>query len=602
MAKLTEAQILILYWLWMMPWASAKNLVMVTGLTEHAISTFLKRNPHWVGRYKVGMLETAAFRYFFLPTGLKAMSKAFGWQIQWWHTVQGLRWLLVRLQVLECCYKIIPGAWDSQLVRDELIEFRPDLQWGMVRVNQSQGVLKELRWYQDSQIPLVARYWVEDLRVDVYLPVALFGPYRRPREVRDWQERVGLMLVGEAVWEKEDCGTPPFPLVVVASDEALGVKARVIEGWHRFANAAIVDLKGNVVEMMHRHVPVWKGFATDRTRPRVLGDPKDLKKLITESLWSALLTWQGRQTLYWVHDFPNTTQDQGYRGCKIGKLALAKAVECLAGLKLLKREEDGLYPGAQGLVAIAEMEGCHVERVRRRWKRLLESDEYRLEQSVHNREAAEAAVYGIEHGIPSYSALHAFFDFQGLTQVKGDVLYKVRLPGFGASLQGRNLMPQELVRHMDAGRTLAMFLVGEVERRAGVRASPDQKMKPFYEMKLARQDMAGVFIAESDIAAYRLLVASPDLPVWVTTWERMKEQGFENCWRTSSVADCGHWAEPIVPTVDVFADTPFHPLGLAADCPLLWLFKDLKVPEKQHRMAAPQDTLDKKETSLPCDG
>ena len=575
--RLNEEQKSILFWLWMMPWASAKNLSLVTGFSASRVNRCLKDHPQWVGRHKVGMVETAVFRYFFLPAGLEDLTEAFGWQIQWWHTVRGLTWLLYRLQVLECCYRIMPRLWDSCLVRDEELAFRSDLPWDMVRVNPGQAVLQELRWFHDSQIPLVGRYWVEDLGVDVYVPVAVFGPYRRPSEVGAWPQRVGRILARPETWDSDHRATPRFPVVIVAGDEALGVKVRLVEGLSRWANAGIVDLHGNVVDVMHRHVPVWDGFDTEPTRARSLGDPEDLNRLVTQTYWSVLLARQGRELLYWVHDFPNTTQEQAYGGCGIGERLLGKMMASLAGFGLLMQEADGFYPGLQGLIALADIEGCHVNRVRARWQHLLENEQHRLAHAVHSRKAAELAVRGIAHGVDAYSGLHAFYDFQGFTQIKPDVLYKLRLVGLGAGRQRRGRMPRELVEHMDAGRDLAMLLVVEAEQRAGVRADAGEKVEPFFKMKLAGSDLYGAFIADSEIAAERLLVASHDLPVWVTTWDRMNADGFEDCWRISCPAESGHWAMPVVPVADAVLDTPFYPTGLAVDEPLLWLFRDLKV-------------------------
>ena len=200
---LSAANVLLFYWLWRMPWASAQELALVLQATAdpschmsvNAINRALSRHPEWVKGYRVGRKgNTVSSLCGSCPRG-------------WWDLERGLR---LAAPVVVCRGRPdplllsppLPGALlqgplpnmlqtqKSGMIVADLPAICPDGNGGVAGVDYTGAVLQDLVWYQDSVVRLVAAYRVEGAPFDLFLPVVYYGSYRRPSDVGSWEDEV----------------------------------------------------------------------------------------------------------------------------------------------------------------------------------------------------------------------------------------------------------------------------------------------------------------------------------------------------------------------------------------------------------------------------
>lgn len=579
--NLSEANRYTYQWLWLMPWASVADLALVMnslarfdlpGATVNAINTALNRHPEWVARYQVGRKGDAVNRYVMLPQGVAELSRAFGWPVRWWHTADGQEHLFHQLEFLELCYKVLPDLWRSNLIGYDYSEEDLDRTLDKAAEERARTALFRLEWYRGERVRLVASYLRLWSGEGVHVPVTYYGSYRRPRDVRSWKAAVERVLKGGEPWpdsgeaeegrvpqgEAPEDGGPAqgagegsprrFPLLVVAGNEALGVKARDTEHWDDGFSLGIIDLKENIVNVMDRDVLLWERFVLPDGPGTDLGDPRQVEHLVTGSYWRVLSSRQQWAVFRWIHDFEGSSVEQIAEGCDLNESRVREIIDGwergegdsrqnfpgLSGLGLVMQDGDGLYLTEHGCSAISHAEGCHPKRVRGRVEKLLTDPEFRRERSVHNWEAAEAAVILKREGLASWSGDHVTFNYGHLetpTQIRPDLLVKVPVSGLAFVHRYIGLLSPEFIQRLEEDRDFAILVVLEVERRAGHYVPPERKVRPYRLLYEQEIDRPVNFITETGNAAEKILEsASRELSVLATTWERLRNEGIRDCW------------------------------------------------------------------------
>ena len=583
---LSPSNILLLWWLWRMPWASAQDLALVLGatadptcqMTVNAINRMMARHTEWVARYKVNRKGRLMFRYVVLPAGVVALENAFGWQPQWWHTSAGQQLLFKRLPFLELCYKVLPSmlrtdqSWMN--VSPEVPGICPVEGNKIMTVDTTQAVLKDLHWYQESAVRLVATYGVGDAPFDIFLPVVYYSSYRRPSDVESWEEEVGQVLRGD-VWESLpndpgvefliERGSLPFPMLVVAPNELVGVHARATEPWQGSFNVGIMDLDQNVVSTFSGFALRWT-HAVAGSRPSSLGDHHDLERLVTESYWSALFGPLEWDLLCWVHDYQGSTLKQAMAYCGIGERRAGKMLKTFTDQDLAMVDGDRMYMARAGYIVYAEAEGCHVNRVRGRQAYLLTNSQRRQEHSEHGWETAEMAVVAKADGVTSFSGIHVTWDYPEYgTQIKGDIYLKVRVSPFASrrNYPWRDL-PDDLIDRFAKDATLAILLSVEVERRAGYVVPVTQKLNPYRILRENDVDIPMALITRSEDVVHNFLREAIDLPVVATTWDQLRLRGFAQCWGAGRYLDRFPPTDPRNHDYEQYVDF-LNPIGFYAE-------------------------------------
>ncbi len=584
--SLSDANILLFFWLWRMPWASAQDLAEVLSatadpahqMTASAITEVMKRHPSWVRRYKVGRKDQMVLRHVLLPEGVAKLEKAFGWQPQWWHTAAGQQLLFWRLAFLELCYKILPKmlrAEESRMINSaDVPAICPGPNDDIATVDYTEGVLKDLQWCQDSVVSLVATYEVAGSPADIFLPVVYYSSYRRPSDIASWEEELRQVLCGD-IWAGFsdpgvdlllDRGKLPYPLLVVVPNEVVGAKALAREAWQEGFNLGIIDLKQNVVRLFNGLAFRWSRMPVG-PRPADLGDHRQVDTLVTKSYWSSLLGPLEWSFMCWIHDYQGSTLEQVRAGCKIGKRRGEKILSRFKDLDLVMVDGDQIYLGAKGYIVYSEAEGCHVNRVRGRQDALLTNPQYRQDHAEHNWETAEAAVMAGAEGMAAYSGVHAVWDYpQYGTEVKPDIYVKVRVSPFSSRPELLVSLTLEDEEWLAADDTLAILVSLEVERRAGYVAPVEDKLRPY---KILAQNGVAVpmaLVTRSEAVVKTFLREGDNLPILGTTWEHMKALGFRMCWGTDRYLDRYPPTDPRDPAYEQYVDFVNGIGHYAVDC------------------------------------
>ena len=580
---LTAANVVLFYWLWRMPWASAQDLALVLQatadpdchMTVNGINRVMKRHPEWVKGYRVGRKGNRVLRYTILPEGVVELERAFGWQPQWWHTAAGQILFFHRLPFVEASYRILPNLLQTKksgMVAAYVPAICPDGNGGVAVVDYTVAVLQDLVWYQDSVVRLVAVYRVEGAPFDFYLPVVYYNSYRRPSDMESsWEDEVNQLLRGDIWQDSPDPGVDlllergclPYPMLVVVPNEVVGVKARATEPWEKAFNLGILDLDQNIIAMFMGFPFRWKTVARN-SRPASLGNRRDLEAVVTRSYWSALsgpLEWR---FLCWAHDYQGSALEQFMLGCDIGERRAQQIRSRFEAQALVLVDGDGIYLGPNGYISYAAAEGVHINRVRGRQHAFLTNPSYREEHAEHCWEVAQLAVEAKSAGVPAYSGVHAVWHYpQYGTQIRPDVYFKVGVSPFASRGFMITDLTDEMYEILAADDTLAILVSGEVERRAGYVAPLEEKVKSYMTLYDNGVNVPMALVTRSEDVVKNFLRLARDLPVLATTWDKLAEQGFGACWGTSRHLSIIRPTDPRDPEYEQYVDF-LNPVGLYA--------------------------------------
>ena len=460
--------LLTLWWLWRMPWASDTDLSLVTGQSREAISRQLARRPDLVYRVRVGRGKDAVYRHVFHPEGVERMEREHGWQRAWHHSPTALRLLFHRLQLVEFCYTILPGLWRSTLAGVEGSIATPA---GLYEVWEEAGGdtlampgqtlevptevnLVDLHWLPGPRIDLVAVYQSADSEhLRVYLPVAYYGLYQRPSDVRSWQEEMEGVLVSGGYWgdgppEEDwfqfltsDGGQTYFypigsktdlcypSLLVIVPNPVVGLQVLRHERDKDPVDIGVIDLVGRVIQPMKDMCLYWDGIKP-REKRVVLRGFDALRQRVENSCWASLHGSYRWSIFLQVHDFPGSSRQEIYAGCDISARTGDDMIDAQIAAGLLHEVSDQLYLTDLGLVTYAQSEGAHPKRLRERLQQYAKKGEskYRDEQASHNLKIAQAGVTFVQAKYFVYSGIHVTWHFPSITQIRPDFVLLLKSP------------------------------------------------------------------------------------------------------------------------------------------------------------------------------
>ena len=581
----TEVQLLILYWVWRWPFASAQDLRPMTGATVNHINTFLKRHPELVGRVWVGRGKTPAFGYFFHPGGVEHMEGVYGWRRGPQHSASRLEVIFHQLDLARVCYRIFPGLPQSNLCGPLKAIGAPHSRHERVqrRIVGHTLELIDVVWCRDSRIDLIAVYQAkEDPTLRVYLPVTYYGSYQRPSDVRSWQEELERVLVPGAFWgngppEEEwiyshsvpgDEAAEPFvepylvstrqdlcyaSLLVVVPNPVIGLKVLHEEVGKDGVDIAVIDLKCRVMKRLRDFCLYWEG-AREQQHVRVSQTDFDavLERTRT-SHWAALNGEFQWRIFKFVHDCRGTGLEQIQAHCGLSDRSGKRMVQELAEAGLIQEMEpvEGVdapcqyYPSDRGLVVYAQSEGAHPSRVRRRLGQYTKKDSrFRMDRAVHDYKVAVVIVYYEGQELEAYSGVHTVWD---LKQVKPQ-------PG-----------PDLMVVYPTGDGILVVLLFGEVERNAVYRKEILNKLRTYrgvggpeviWDTGISLA-VASFFITETVRGAENVVVVGGDLDVVATDWARFTGRYPWHSWAIFE-ARVSEFEEPPDPTVSFVRPVDYY--------------------------------------------
>ena len=293
--------VLIYWWLWYLPWASAPDIARVTGLKLTAVSNVLSRGRErgWLKSARLGRAFPATDRFVFSNTGVEALNAKWGWEIFWWHTAGGVRALSRRLEVVEMAYAYLPLLWQSNLVRDRNCHvyrewFGADRQTGglvrrteLVESDWSEGRLVGFHWERNGAFEAIATY--DDgghTNALLHLPVLWRASFQKPSDIASVRRDMSRVLTLDERWQRLPHAQAISPdyrpgMVIFCSNR---VAAAMVQWNWRDAltgnNAtapAIIDAQGQVVRAMTPPTAWWQAFP-----PPPRGGPlKDISRAVT---------------------------------------------------------------------------------------------------------------------------------------------------------------------------------------------------------------------------------------------------------------------------------------------------------------------------------
>ena len=219
----SEKTVRVLMLLWLMPWASAAELLMFMERNfeevtikeiNNALTTGIKAG--WLLRGKLGRTGEPVWRYVFSRIGVDGMSNRYGMPVSWWHSARGIKALAGRIEVVETAYNVFPRLWQSNLVegrscyvyrlivggvrRNGVMDL--DLRIELRESDWSGGRLRKLIWLEEGRFEAMAIFddgYDEDTLL--YFPVLRGSDFARPGDIRSLRRDMEERLVQDERWD-----------------------------------------------------------------------------------------------------------------------------------------------------------------------------------------------------------------------------------------------------------------------------------------------------------------------------------------------------------------------------------------------------------------
>ena len=376
-------------WLWRLPWASARDIAGVTGMSTRSVSNALKRGRDrgWFESARLGRVFEAVNRFVLSNEGVRELHDRYGWMVFWWHTAQGARDLTRRLEVVEMAYAYLPDLWRSNAVSKPHVWVIPDMpstnragepatSRKLVELNWQRAYLYDFHWLKTLPFEAIATYAngsrAEDL---LHLPLLWRGDFQKADHIAWVTEDMARVLIEDerrpSLPENQAVSGPYYPGMIIFCPDRVSA-AMVQRHWlesltsrERIALPAIVDAQGQVVRAMDPPTAWWESFQlppraalpTETSRPvRAPGSPA-YNAVNRKGPWDTFRT---------VDSSPGMTLEQiadrvgvrtGAAEDLLGPMVQASVLTCRAG---------GYYVYDKGRVLLAGSQRRSQSRVNRR--------------------------------------------------------------------------------------------------------------------------------------------------------------------------------------------------------------------------------------------
>ena len=588
MVDLNDRLLLVLYWLWRMPWASAVQLADVTGFTDTSITMMLTRNDELVRRVWLGRGKERVFKYIFSPLGVWHMETAYKWKRGWPHTASALRTTFEQMEFADFCYDRLPSLPGSAMLGAQTSVTYPHrrIPGERFQVTEYEHSLKlvDLIWRPGDTLFVVSVYEAEDdPSLRIYLPVTYYSSYQRPADVRSWRAEMEKTLIPGKFWGD---GPPDeewtrvyarrrgqvsqhlegyldglkgelcYPsLILVVPNAVIGLKCLRLEvnkdedPGQGIVDIGVVDLSGQVMRPLKGVCVYWDEIRYGDEKAQ-LGHFEAMLVRVEESHWNAVNGEYEWRFFQWIHDYPGTGFQQILSGCGVD-LGNGNPVARRTGLRILQKMLDaGLaleatgqyYLARQGLVVYAQSQGVHVTRVRNRLGKYSEkTSPYRELQAEHNLKVAQSAVTHLRLGVRVYSGIHTVWDYPDQTQLRPDLM---------ALLQSGD------------GDWFTLVCI-ELERSARFRQGLQTKLHPYRILSdILEMEAPCAFITETEAAAKKVVTLADSSWLVAISWGRF--EGPDPLW---------DWA-----ALDVDEGDPFSS-DVSFGHSLSWVVRNKEYPE-----------------------
>ena len=410
--KLANDRRAIIFWLWMMPLITLKQLVLVSGLSKNRVHRLLTglRHDKLVTRRSLTGTDRKLQRWWLSSAGVKDyLATRSHAPIPWQVTHEGIDGLIKRIAVVEHLYDVAINLWANDGVRTDrpvrMMDKREDM--GEVAF-RSDLKMRGFTWFDRQPVDAVAIY--EGLP---WVALKWLGPEVTYHHISNVANQVAD--VPGATFDIDRGPLTPAGWVIVCADQLAAKQAAdAFPG----ENVLAVTVDGRVEKAMQpADFSVRLGLhevSHDPGLPELLGrrgrrDPQ--QQAPTTALSYAVFGFIAARR--------GATRDQLRR--KFSERYL-EAVKDLKPRGFIVEREDGFYVGTKGIKLLADIDGLDHATVMHKHGVFLKRDGvYRRQQQRHDRALVNVEYKFGSEGIPAFDGSRHLINF-GETQLSPDLV------------------------------------------------------------------------------------------------------------------------------------------------------------------------------------
>ena len=438
--RLSEDTLLILWWLWYLPWACAADIARITGLSEQGVSNVLNRRMKagWLEVALLGRTQDVVKRYVFSTAGVKAVHELCGWTIFWWHAANGVGALARRLEVVEMAYLYLPQLWRSNLVARRhcyVYRERPDFAWQtgepIVRVELQEadwrrGEMAAFHWMEKKPFDAVVSY-SDGLGSDelLHLPVLWRGNFQKAAEMESVWREMGQSFREDNRWARlpldQALSLEHRPGIVVFSpDRVSGAMAQ--RHWLESLTkdnatfAAIIDAQGQIVHAMSPPTLRWETFLLPRLdlSLKEVGDVSRVVRALSSGAYAAVNGVRSWRIFRAVDGSPGVTLKQVVESSGVDASVAGRLLEGMVKAEVLaiRGRGKGYYLDTSGRRLLADSQRVTRARTNRRWGVYAEKGgDYLRLQTHHNQGQNDCILFLRRHGFAAFPTMGVVIDY-----------------------------------------------------------------------------------------------------------------------------------------------------------------------------------------------
>ena len=431
--KLADNTERVYWWAWRWPWASASDIVRVTGLKANIVSNVLSYGENdlkWLVSARLGRTSKAVNRFVLTKKGIGEISERFGWETFWWHTADSVRTMARRLEVLEMTYRYLPDFWRSNAIsRPSVYVYydspsttrtgEPTTRPELLELTWREAQLVGFQWLKTGPFEAIATYANRSLDELLHLPVLWRGFFQKPADIASVRRDMSEVLVEDERWDFLPAAQKfghYFPGMIIFCPDRVSA-AMVQRNWlgSRTSNAvsgatpAIIDSQGQVVRAMDPPTSLWKTF---HPPPRG-GDLKDIAKTVASlgnGAYAAVNGLRAWKTFRSVDGSPGVTRNQIAASVGVDTTIAGRLLQPMVKAKVIIVTGDGHHLEKSGRGLLADSQRKSRNRVNRSLGVYTKSGEYRRAQRLHNQGQADCILKLRRHRFQAFPALGAVID------------------------------------------------------------------------------------------------------------------------------------------------------------------------------------------------
>ena len=412
--RLTPARLTLMWWLWMMPLATTDQLVLASGLTGNQVH----RGLAWLRRHGLVVRRSLAGtgrkrdRYWLTRAGVLLCAHEHNLPIWWQVTQEGITQLIDRLPMVEHCYDRALDLWRVPLARVGWRTRYDGIFLGPEHMPDHQ-VLHQFHWRKGKGLDAVAifedRSWYAIVWAGAEMTWHRLG--RRAQNAMD--------ATLAATPSDRPGRSRPAGWIIICEDELVAEHAA---GWWTGDDVLVITIDGHVERVMR--AVSCSTFVPDTANVRDPGAPEEAASWRKKETPVAALDHElAYRMLRFILQFRAATREQSQR--KYGDRYIGAVLELIRHGYIVELE-GGLYPTEKAGEAAAKIDGLKPSQVLGRLKELLKpNSDFRRDQQWHDQTLVDIHLKLAEEGITSFIGERNLRNFDGITQVRPDLVARL---------------------------------------------------------------------------------------------------------------------------------------------------------------------------------